>query len=375
MSGATQRGKKRKLEDVAETPQDQNQKRRTSMDNGHSTNDEEPIAIAGLPYTDIKYTSVSAFPPTVKERGNSLEEIFESVPSEGIFPSEMFNTFEAEEKNTNLTSRLRDFIGKAGIALVGRSMAATCNLKNTEARPDSVIYDALLISQSLPPTLLTFIEAKEDAEVDIASVSTAEGIDDEEERKYNKSVAKAMMHACYFTDEHFDVIYGIIKSEDNETTETFNRRLSNIKEETSKYSIGSNLLMSQERCLKIHKAFIMMSALSDIRLVPAVEEDVGKASHYVVPVDMYRKLMLHLDSTHHRTTVSHSDESFHLLLNERFSKTGKNMVDAMKSDQHEIKTQSHRPLQLSDGSSNKIKGECTKHKALQLLENNGVWLK
>ncbi|XP_048237485.1 uncharacterized protein LOC124113644 isoform X1 [Haliotis rufescens] len=41
MSGATQRGKKRKLEDVAETPQDQNQKRRTSMDNGHSTNDED----------------------------------------------------------------------------------------------------------------------------------------------------------------------------------------------------------------------------------------------------------------------------------------------------------------------------------------------
>ncbi|XP_048237810.1 uncharacterized protein LOC124128992 isoform X2 [Haliotis rufescens] len=304
-----------------------------TVDSGHGTDDEGPTADPALHY--IRYDSTSTFPPTVMERGNSLEEIIKSVPSQGIFPSEMLEAFKAEDKHTNLTLRLKEFTRKAGITLVGRALAATCNLKNCNARPDTIICDALLMSKSLPPTLLTFIEDKEDTEAVVASVAAAskdEGIDDYgKERKYNKSVAKAMMYARYFTDEPFDVIYGVIKSEDTKTTKTFNRRLSNIKEETSKYSIGSNLLMSQERCLKIHKAFIMMSALSDIRLLPAVDEDVGKASHYVVPVDMYRKLMFHLHSTHHRTTVSHS-ESFQLLLDERLSKTGQRMEDTLLSD-------------------------------------------
>ncbi|XP_071103872.1 uncharacterized protein [Haliotis cracherodii] len=343
-----------------------------TVDSGHGTDDEGHTANPVLHY--IRYDSTSTFPPTVMERGNSLKEIIKSVPSQ-----DMLKALEAEDKHTNLTLRLREFTGKAGVSLVGRSMAATCNLKNCEARPDSVICDALLISQSLPPTLLTFIEEDtEDAEAGVASGAAAskdEGIDDYgKERQYNKSVAKAMMYARYFTDEPFDVIYGVIKSEDTKTTKTFNRRLSNIKEETSKYSIGSNLLMSHERCLKIHKAFIMMSALSDHRLLPAVDEDVGKASHYVVPVDMYHKLMFHLDSTHHRTNVSHSDESFQLLLDERLSKTGQTMEDTLMSETSMAEVE-QLLVKLKGASRKSQTGVCSWKKVGHIFHRSGKRLR
>ncbi|XP_046543016.1 uncharacterized protein LOC124253312 [Haliotis rubra] len=266
------------------------------------------------------------------ERRNSLMEIIESVATKGIFPSLMFKTFEAEGKYRNLTSRLRDFISKAGRAVVGRSMAAICNLKNCDARPETVICDSLLISKSIPPTLLTFVEDSEDIDGSI-SASNIEGTDDlDAERQYNKSIAKAMTYARYFTDEPFDVIYGVIRPEDTKTTKVFNRRLSTLKEETSAYSIGSNLLMSEERCLKIHKAFIMMSALSDHRSLVTVDENTGRASHYVMTVDMHRKLMLYTDSIFSGINESHSGETLISLLNERISKIGKRVVDRVKSE-------------------------------------------
>ncbi|XP_046551956.1 uncharacterized protein LOC124261642 isoform X2 [Haliotis rubra] len=319
MSRTSERGTKRKREGGDEKHRDEVHAPFTSKYSGHGTNDKDSSTSGDLHF--VTYTSASTFPPTVMERGNSLEKIIESVSTKGIFPSVMFKTFEAEGKYRNLTSRLRGFISKAGRAVVGRSMAAICNLKNCDARPDTVICDALLISKSVPPTLLTFIEDNEDSNGSV-SASNIEGTDDsEEERQYNKSIAKAMTYARYFTDEPFDVIYGVIRPEDTKTTKAFNRRLSTLKEETSTYSIGSNLLMSEERCLKIHKAFIMMSALSDHR--PPLTEDNDRAFHFVMPVDMHHKLMLHIDSLCSGINESHRDETLNLLLNERISKTGK----------------------------------------------------